>query len=705
MRFSSLSIKTRITCLAGLCMLGVAGALIGFSVQKVQQMTDSMEASSAKLLKLSAIEYLSKVGEEQARVALEQINSTVVFNETLAHQLMLRRARDQQEKRDPQSTRQALVAALTVEAKGNPNIQGVGFAFEFDAMDGQDSQFVDHELLGNEKGRFAAYQSLHIKTYAIPEKDIVDDGSTATYWYRCAIQTKHTCVSDPYLYTDTSGATALLITVGTPLMDSTKVLGVIGTDVSLQKLQQVVQASAPKLYSGQAQLSFISADGGVAADSTNPAALGKPLQSSKPKSANDILAHMKLGSSSTLEDQSSILAVSPFQPVEDSPPWAVVVAVPKAVILAPATDLSNELGKARTATISRQILVGVLVALFGVALIWLMAGTISRPILRVAAMLKEIASGDGDLTKRLAYTSRDEMGELSGWFNAFLNKLQPIIAEIGRSVADMRVTADQASAIANQANEGMQQQFREVDQVATASQEMSATSHDVARNAASAAEAARRVDAAARTGMQTVDLTTRSIDQLAAEIDAAMSQVELLADNSEQIGAVLDVIRSVAEQTNLLALNAAIEAARAGDSGRGFAVVADEVRHLAKRTQDSVSEIQGVIERLQLGTRNVVHLMRTSHLQASGSVSQVNEAVQALRHITQAVETITEMNLQIASAAEEQSVVSEEVNRNVASIRDVTEQLAGQSESSALIGRSLNELANQQQQLMGNFRT
>ncbi|MNC41737.1 Methyl-accepting chemotaxis protein McpS [compost metagenome] len=233
---------------------------------------------------------------------------------------------------------------------------------------------------------------------------------------------------------------------------------------------------------------------------------------------------------------------------------------------------------------------------------------------------------------------------------------------------------------------------------------MSATSQDVAKNAALAAEAARNVDTAAREGMATIDQTTHSIDRLAADIDSAMQEVEVLVSNSNEIGTVLDVIRAIAEQTNLLALNAAIEAARAGESGRGFAVVADEVRSLAKRTQHSVGEIHSVIEQLQSGTRNAVQSMQTSHNQASGSVAQVKQAVLALQKINRGVEVISDMNLQIASAAEEQSSVSEEVNRNVANIRDVTEQLTLQSEESARVSKTLNDLANQQQQLMASFK-
>ncbi|WP_404823261.1 methyl-accepting chemotaxis protein [Pseudomonas capsici] len=250
----------------------------------------------------------------------------------------------------------------------------------------------------------------------------------------------------------------------------------------------------------------------------------------------------------------------------------------------------------------------------------------------------------------------------------------------------------------------MQVQFREIDQVATASNQMSATAQGVASSASSAAMAARDADQAAREGLAIIERSTRDITTLAGEVSKAMSQVEVLAASSEQVGSVLEVIRSIADQTNLLALNAAIEAARAGESGRGFAVVADEVRNLARRTQDSVEEIRLVIERIQTGTRTVVETMHSSQNQAQSNAGQIRQAVQALGSISEAVTVISDMNLQIASAAEEQSAAAEEVNRNVSAIRSVTETLTGQATESAKISSQLNALANHQMKLMDQFR-
>ncbi|WP_416340178.1 methyl-accepting chemotaxis protein [Pseudomonas sp. C11] len=250
----------------------------------------------------------------------------------------------------------------------------------------------------------------------------------------------------------------------------------------------------------------------------------------------------------------------------------------------------------------------------------------------------------------------------------------------------------------------MQRQFQEVDQVATAAQEMSATAHDVARNTAQAADASRSADEAASACRRVIDTAAGSIRSLSEEINHGKGQVETLAANSEQIGQVLEVIRSVAEQTNLLALNAAIEAARAGESGRGFAVVADEVRQLASRTQDSVLQIQRVIEAQQHATSQVVRAMQISFQKAKISVSGIEEASNSLRHVNNGIEIINEMNLQVASAAEEQSAVCEEVSRNVASIRNMTESLTARAQESAVVSEALNDLADQQQRMMSGFK-
>ncbi len=393
-----------------------------------------------------------------------------------------------------------------------------------------------------------------------------------------------------------------------------------------------------------------------------------------------------------------------WNPHPDSPPWGVLIDVPKETVLKPALELQRELDEQNARDTQLAMIYGLLATAGGLLLIWLTARGVTMPMRGVSAMLKDIASGGGDLTRRLTYTRQDELGELASWFNRFLDKLQPLIADLQRLVREAHGSADRSAAIAVQISSGMQQQYREIDQVATASHEMSSSSQDVARNAAQAAEATRGVDLATREGLEVIDRTKNTIDSLSSAITVAMSQVEGLAVRSERIGSVLEVIRSIAEQTNLLALNAAIEAARAGDAGRGFAVVADEVRNLARSTRDSIEEIRKVIEELQDSTRKMVDAMHSGTTQASAGVEQVGLAAAALLRIEGAVTIIGDMNLQIAGAAEQQSRVAEEISHNVAIIRDVTESLSAQAQESQHVSQALNRQAGDQQQLAEQFR-
>ncbi|WP_417663229.1 methyl-accepting chemotaxis protein [Pseudomonas sp.] len=250
----------------------------------------------------------------------------------------------------------------------------------------------------------------------------------------------------------------------------------------------------------------------------------------------------------------------------------------------------------------------------------------------------------------------------------------------------------------------MSSEYAAVDQVSTAATEMSSAVHEVARNAQSAADAARSAEAQSRDGAQVVGGVIESIRQLAREVESASTSIQALEMEAGNIGAVLAVIKSIAEQTNLLALNAAIEAARAGEQGRGFAVVADEVRALAARTQDSTKDIQVMIERLQIGVQNAVKATHSGSSMAQQSVEQAAGVDQALTDTSDSVQRINDMAAQIATACEEQSSVTEEIARNISDIRDLSNEAAQTSEQSAQASKHLSELSHGLSTLVGRFR-
>ncbi|HBO5826297.1 TPA: methyl-accepting chemotaxis protein [Pseudomonas aeruginosa] len=708
-----LSIQWKIPLLAGLCLLGVVALLVGLSVYRMQHSSVLVKSASTQMLDESARLRLEARGELQALRIQRYFMDAFQYGKGFSRQILF--LRDQAQKRflDAYDLREDLTRQVRTALAANPEVLGLYVVFEPNALDGKDELFVDQPALGsNDKGRFSLYWAQatpgQLESESMIESELADtssgpSGAAYNAWYTCPKESGQPCVLDPYF--DKVGERQLLMTsIAFPLELDGKVIGVMGLDINLSNLQALSEQGNRELYDGVGQVGILSPAGLFAGNSRDAGLLGKNLAKADPQHAGELLQLLAAGKSRLFNENDDLKVLQPLQPIPGAKPWGVLLEVPKSALLGPALALERQLDDMRREGTWVELGLGLGAAVLGLLVLWLSARGVTRPILGVAHMLRDIASGEGDLTQRLPHTGRDELGELAGWFNRFLDKLQPIIRDVKVSVRDARSTADQSAAISSQTSAGMQQQFREIDQVATASHEMTATAQDVARSAAQAADAARGADQATRDGLALIDRTTQSIDSLAANLTRAMGQVEQLASSSEEIGSVLEVIRAIAEQTNLLALNAAIEAARAGDAGRGFAVVADEVRNLARRTQDSVEQIRGVIEGLQQGTRDVVDAMHGSHRQAQGSVEQVDEAVAALQRIGEAVTVINDMNLQIASAAEEQSSVAEEINRNVAAIRDVTESLSSQAEESAQVSQSLNRLANHQQGLMEQFK-
>ncbi|OFJ43975.1 methyl-accepting chemotaxis protein [Pseudomonas koreensis] len=333
----------------------------------------------------------------------------------------------------------------------------------------------------------------------------------------------------------------------------------------------------------------------------------------------------------------------------------------------------------------------------------LISRQITAPLALTVDLARRIAKGD--LTVQARSARKDELGDLQNAMQEMAQNLNTLVQGIGNGVTQISTSAEKLSAMSEQTSAGVRQQKSEVDQVATAMHEMASTVQEVARNTTDASAAATLADQQARHGSTVVKQATVQISELAMAIEELGGAMNVLTQDSEQIGKVIDVIKAVAEQTNLLALNAAIEAARAGEQGRGFAVVADEVRSLAQRTQDSTKEIEALIVTLQQGTQAAATLMTSSRERTLDTVVLAQKAELAITEINQSIGTIQEMSLQISAAAEQQSAVADEINRSIVSVRDVADQSAVASEESAAATIELASLGQDLQRMTAHFRT
>nr|WP_313085531.1 methyl-accepting chemotaxis protein [Pseudomonas sp.] len=320
----------------------------------------------------------------------------------------------------------------------------------------------------------------------------------------------------------------------------------------------------------------------------------------------------------------------------------------------------------------------------------------------LGATMRQVAGGD--MTARFEVQSRDELGELGQVFNETVGRIRELIERVGQTVGDVERQATRVEAVSGESNQTVSEQRGQIEQVATAMNQMSATAQGVATSAEAAVGSAQSVNEETASGRGLVEAQVRGIQRLASELERSVTVINQLADDSKAISQVLDVIKGVAEQTNLLALNAAIEAARAGEQGRGFAVVADEVRNLARRTQQSTEEIEQMIGRLQGGVGAAVKTMHASHSLADTTVSQSAQVQQALENILTAVGVIVDQNQQIAAAAEEQTAVAHDIDRNIVAINEAGQRTAEGAGHTEQASRELSELVGRLQRLIGAFR-
>lgn len=710
---SMYSMKFRMLALAGLCLVTTLASVVALNVYQGKVSSDEIRTQSSVLLEVAARDQLIGNGKAQQARIEKKFSDANLLAQQVGLQMGTLRDQFAEGQISAGNLRRDMVKSIHQAIAANPAFLGLYVAFEPDQAGGADEDFKGKTEFGsNETGRFSTYYSRYGSTTfelaALDEKTIKGDqpnasGQPMNYWYSCSKSTLKPCITAPYFDT-LNGQTEGLVSLAVPYLEKGKYVGVLVVDLSLNDLQEQSEKLSQDIYGGHSTVSIVSDLGVIAANSASAKSAGKFASEVWPENGARLQARTFSSGVSAARERDNFQLLLPFSPIGESASWAVKIDVPWDTLMAPADKLADQLDTRRRSGMWESILFGALLGTLGLLLSAVVIHQSLQPLRVITLMIKEIASGDGDLTKRINYSQPNELGELSGWFNRFLDKLHPLIKEIQASAQHTREAATHASAIAQESRAKLNAQANEVDQVATASTEMAATAQEVARNTASAADAAQDSNDAGSQADRIIVSARQTIHKLSNGMSQNMSQVRALADSSTKISSVLEVIRGIAEQTNLLALNAAIEAARAGEAGRGFAVVADEVRTLARRTQDSVAESQLVIEALQQNTSNVVAAMSESHSLTGTTVEEFAKVGDALQQMSMGVGRINDMTLQIATATEEQSNVADEVSANVSNIRDFTQRLAVNGQELETVSMHLDQLAKTLEEKVGQFK-
>ena len=708
------SIQFSVAALAGAIVLSVVAALVLYALFSGARTQDMVQQRTQAQFEQVIEQRLTSLAQTQVSQIQRELEAPLLIAGGLVRVNALIGTPGADGQPQLSLSREQLINLIKENVARNPKILGTYIGWEKNALDHNDAAYVDTPVVGIDasNGRFLPWWfrnedgSLGLdKLVDVDDQKTLSTGVRASEYYLCSKETKKPCVIDPAPY-KVGDKIVMLASFIEPIMLNGAFQGIVGADLSVNFIQEMLLGANQKLYSGAGEMALIGGNGRIVAYTKDPSKFGEKVSDILDSKQIANMANLKRGEVTYTVDkaQGRIELYLPFGIGQTDARWTLMLQLPLNAVMADLQKLQGDLDAQRKSDTFGMAMVGLLIASIGLLVIWLVGHGIARPLKQMVAMLDDIAQGEGDLTRRLTSDRADELGSIAKGFNTFLAKLQAMITQVVTSVQSVSDSSEHTADIAIRTNIGVHKQMAEIDQVATAVHEMTATAQDVARNATQAAQAASHADQAAAQGMQIVRDTSNSIGVLAVEIGKAVGVVQTLAKDSENINAILTAIRGIAEQTNLLALNAAIEAARAGEQGRGFAVVADEVRNLAQKTQKATEEIQTMIQHLQQGTRDVVRVMEDSQNRTDESVQHAVKAAEALETITQAVSVINDMNTQIASAAEEQSAVADDINRNVINIGQVANEVAGGADESSAASADLTKLAEQQRRLINQFK-
>lgn len=701
---TQISIQQRFAIWAGACLfiVVICSAMIG--IWQFTQAKDELSQQSEVVIKQQVEEFLTVISSDLSLSMSSNLERGLHKAQTLASTMSALLHHDIEDKRT------IALDILEQVLRDNPDFLGTFVNFEPNTFSRFDFEYTN-AIGSDETGRFIPYLTMQDNGEVLIEnlegfldQTLDDNGIRVGEYYLCAKDNNRSCIVDPYLY-PIDGVDTLLTSLVAPVKLNDRFVGIAGVDISVAFIQRLTRESAQNLYQGTGEIILVSPRGIISGHSSNPALVGKTIRELSGQGRNDIQSSLNSKQTSISMQGENVQVVMPFSVAGLPESWAIAISVPTELVMQALVEQNQLLEAAQNNFFVFMITAGIILALLGTAIIWIVSRSSIKPLKTMTGLVSSIAQGEGDLTRTIDIQRKDETGELAGHLNTFIVSLRKMIQQmvlVGEQVSEL---ANQSNTICESTTQQVNHQQVLIEQVVTAVTQMASTAQEIASSASNVASAATRADEAALRGNQFMGTTTAAISNVAKRSEKATLAINELEQNSESIISILSVIQAIAEQTNLLALNAAIEAARAGEQGRGFAVVADEVRALASRTHDATGDIHAKLTNLQAGSRHAAQLMTESAEMVAETVEQAKNTETTINDIKQAIEEIRGMTYQIAAATEEQSAVCEDVTKNITSISYATNQAAEGAQQLEDVGRELNNAATALKKQLSSFKT
>ncbi|MCE8035370.1 methyl-accepting chemotaxis protein [Billgrantia tianxiuensis] len=679
------SIRQFVVLLAGPCLLAVVVALVVYGLFSSARTQQTVETHTRELLEGAIDERLAVLADAEAGRIQRELEHALTLATQLADTNALMGQQDASGRRALSLSRRELSNLVRQSVVENPSLLDAFIGWEPDAF-GRDALYADlGEADGYDgSGRFMPwwYRTGEGRVEVLPlgetmeSTTVLASGVREGEYYLCPRETLAPCIIDPAPY-DYGGETLLVTSFNVPIVVDGAFRGVAGVDLALDFIQALLLEANQSLYGGAGEMALVAGRGGLVAHTGDADRLGAAASETFDAEVLGAIEQAReRGESVSLARAGMLERYQPFTIGASEMPWTLLIRLPETAVMGELTTLQEVLGEQRRADTLGMALVGLLLAALGLAALWWVGTRVSRPLRLLAERMREIASGNGDLTQRLPVRGRDESAELATQFNAFVDKIHDVLIDVRDSSESVRVAASEIAS-------GGEDLSRRTEQAAASLQQTSASMEQISATVEHTSASSREANGLSKSA---AEVAQRSGDTVGQVVDT----MQEISRSSEQIGEIVKVIDGIAFQTNLLALNASVEAARAGEHGRGFAVVAGEVRQLATRSAEASRDIRALIE---ASSQRVVN-----------GTELVSRAGESMGELMASVNRVANMLGEISMAAGEQSDGIGQVSVAVADLDRTIQQNAALVEESTTAAERLSEQADRLARVVGGFR-